>query len=100
MPKVGNKHYAYTAAGIAKAKNAAKKLGTKLKMHTGGLGFKTTDNLKKKVKGTKTAQLKTKGMDALNPVIKAAEELRRKRLMQSLQTEYEKSAKSKRGRRG
>tara|TARA_B100001250_G_C19530458_1_gene670154 strand:+ start:388 stop:693 length:306 start_codon:yes stop_codon:yes gene_type:complete len=101
MPKVGNKHYAYTAAGIAKAKNAAKKLGTKLKMHTGGLGFTTTDNLKKKkVKGTKTAQLKTKGMDALNPVIKLADEQRRKRLMQSLQTEYEKSAKSKRGRRG
>ena len=44
MPKVGNKHYAYTAAGIAKAKNAAKKLGTKLKMSMGGdignLGFK------------------------------------------------------------
>ena len=36
MPKVGNKHYAYTAAGIAKAKKAAKKLGTKLKMSKGG----------------------------------------------------------------
>jgi len=63
MPKVGNKHYAYTAAGIAKAKNAAKKLGTKLKMsvggHIGNLGFKTVDNLKKNNNGTKMAQLKT-----------------------------------------
>ena len=99
MPKVGNKHYAYTAAGIAKAKNAAKKLGTKLKMsvggHIGNLNFTTTDNLK-----NKTAQLKTKGMDAFDSLIKLADEERRKRLMQSLQTEYEKSAKSKRGRRG
>ena len=53
--------------------------------HKNGMGF---------------VQLKTKGMDALNPVIKAAEELRRKKLIQSLQTEYEKSASSKRGRRG
>jgi hypothetical protein len=30
MPKVGNKHYAYTKAGMAKAKKAAKKSGKKL----------------------------------------------------------------------
>ncbi len=32
MPKVGNKHYAYTPTGIAAAKKAAKKKGTPLKM--------------------------------------------------------------------
>lgn len=30
MPKVGNKHYAYTAKGMAKAKAAAKKSGKKV----------------------------------------------------------------------
>ena len=43
MPKVGNKHYAYTPAGIAKAKTAAKKKGQTLKMSKGG-------NAKKKKK--------------------------------------------------
>jgi hypothetical protein len=32
MPKVGNKHYAYTPQGIKAAKKAAKKKGTPLKM--------------------------------------------------------------------
>ena len=102
MPKVGNKHYAYTAAGIAKAKKAAKKLGTKLKMHTGGhignLGFTTVDNLKKNNNGTKTAQMKTKGMDAFNPLIKLADEERKKRLQESLQKEYMEAVKSRRRR--
>ena len=102
MPKVGNKHYAYTPKGIAMAKSAAKKMGTKLKMHTGGhignLGFKTVDNLKKNNNGTKTAQMKTKGMDSLNPVIKLADKERRKRLMESLQKEYMEAVKSKRRR--
>lgn len=31
MPKVGSKHYAYTAKGMAKAKAAAKKKGMKVK---------------------------------------------------------------------
>jgi hypothetical protein len=30
MPKVGNKHYSYTAKGMAKAKAAAKKSGKKV----------------------------------------------------------------------
>ena len=30
MPKVGKKHYAYTAKGMAKAKAAAKKKGMKV----------------------------------------------------------------------
>ena len=30
MPRVGNKHYAYTPAGMAKAKAAAKKRGKKV----------------------------------------------------------------------
>ena len=30
MPKVGNKHYAYTKKGMAKAKSAAKKSGKKV----------------------------------------------------------------------
>ena len=30
MPKVGNKHYAYTQKGMAKAKAAAKKSGKKV----------------------------------------------------------------------
>jgi len=30
MPKVGNKHYAYTKKGMAKAKAAAKKSGKKV----------------------------------------------------------------------
>jgi hypothetical protein len=30
MPKVGNKHYAYTKAGMAKAKTEAKKKGVKV----------------------------------------------------------------------
>lgn len=30
MPKVGNKHYAYTPAGYAAAKKAAKKSGSKI----------------------------------------------------------------------
>jgi|TARA_R110000765_G_scaffold420581_1_gene525713 hypothetical protein len=30
MPKVGNKHYAYSAKGMAKAKSAAKKSGKKV----------------------------------------------------------------------
>jgi hypothetical protein len=30
MPKVGNKHYAYTKKGMAKAKAAAKKSGKKM----------------------------------------------------------------------
>tara|TARA_R100000742_G_C4232822_1_gene54027 strand:- start:69 stop:380 length:312 start_codon:yes stop_codon:yes gene_type:complete len=103
MPKVGNKHYAYTAAGIAKAKNAAKKMGTKLKMHMGGhignLGFTTVNNLKKKLNGKKTAQLKTKGLEGANPIIKLADEQRRKRLMQSLQEEHAKSTKDRNRRR-
>jgi len=48
--------------------------------HKNGMGF---------------VQLKTKGMDALNPVIKTAEELRRKKLMQSLQEEHAKSTKDR-----
>ena len=51
--------------------------------HKNGMGF---------------VQLKTKGMDALNPVIKTAEELRRKKLMQSLQKEYEKTVKDRKNR--
>lgn len=31
MPKVGNKHYAYTPKGMAKAKADAKKKGKKVK---------------------------------------------------------------------
>jgi hypothetical protein len=31
MPKVGKKHYSYTPKGIAKAKSAAKKKGTKVR---------------------------------------------------------------------
>ena len=31
MPKVGQKHYAYTAKGKAQAKTAAKRMGTKVK---------------------------------------------------------------------
>ena len=30
MPKVGNKHYSYTAKGMAQAKAAAKKAGKKV----------------------------------------------------------------------
>ena len=30
MPKVGNKHYSYSAKGMAKAKSAAKKSGKKV----------------------------------------------------------------------
>jgi len=96
MPKVGNKHYAYTPKGIAMAKSAAKKMGTKLKMsvggHIGNLGFKTVDNLKggKKVAGV----IK----EAFQPVLDAAAEQRRKRLMDSLQKEYEKSARDRRRR--
>ena len=37
MPKVGNKHYAYTPKGMAKAKAAAKKKGKKV---TYGKSFK------------------------------------------------------------
>jgi hypothetical protein len=31
MPRVGKKHYSYTAKGMAKAKSAAKKKGVKVK---------------------------------------------------------------------
>ena len=31
MPKVGSKHYAYTAKGKQQAKAAAKRMGTKVK---------------------------------------------------------------------
>jgi hypothetical protein len=43
MPKVGDKHFAYTAKGKAKAKAAAKKTGKKVEHSAGG-----------KVKGPKT----------------------------------------------
>ena len=99
MPKVGNKHYAYTAAGIAKAKNAAKKLGTKLKMsvggHIGNLNFTTTDNLK-----NKTARLKTKGLDACNPIIVLADKSRKGRMKASLQAEYKKACAAKKQQKG
>jgi hypothetical protein len=36
MPKVGGKHFDYTAKGIAKAKNYAKSTGKALKMNKGG----------------------------------------------------------------
>ena len=32
MPKVGDKHFSYSAKGIAKAKEAVKKTGKKVKM--------------------------------------------------------------------
>ena len=35
MPKVGGKHFDYTAKGIAKAKNYAKSTGKALKMQKG-----------------------------------------------------------------
>ena len=36
MPKVGGKHFDYTAKGIAKANNYAKSTGKALKMKNGG----------------------------------------------------------------
>ena len=96
MPKVGNKHYAYTPKGIAMAKSAAKKMGTKLKMsvggHIGNLGFKTVDNLKggKKVAGVVK--------DAFKEVFDAAADIRKKKLMESLQKEYMKTAKDRKRR--
>jgi len=36
MPKVGSKHFAYTAKGKAKAKAAAKKTGKKVEYKAGG----------------------------------------------------------------
>lgn len=96
MPKVGNKHYAYTPKGIAMAKSAAKKMGTKLKMsvggHIGNLGFKTVDNLKggKKVAGV----IK----EVFQPVLDLAAEERKKKLMESLQKEYMKTAKDRKRR--
>ena len=58
----------------------------------GNLGFKTVNNLKggKKVAGV----IK----EAFQPVLDAAAEQRRKRLMDSLQKEYEKSARDRRRR--
>jgi hypothetical protein len=36
MPKVGNQHFGYGPAGIAKAKATAKKQGVEVEYHAGG----------------------------------------------------------------
>jgi len=41
MPKVGNKHFAYTEAGVKAAKKAAKKTGKPMKTRNKGKGTKT-----------------------------------------------------------
>ena len=97
MPKVGSKHYAYTPKGIAMAKSAAKKMGTKLKMsvggHIGNLGFKTVDNLKK---GKKVAgAIKDEMVD---PIRKFIKERNIKILKDSLQKEYMKTVKDRKRR--
>ena len=61
MPKVGNRHFGYGPAGIAKAKATAQKQGVEVEYHVGGKVKKR----KIKVRGTGAA---TKGLWARGPM--------------------------------
>tara|TARA_Y100000590_G_scaffold427790_1_gene538366 strand:- start:802 stop:1005 length:204 start_codon:yes stop_codon:yes gene_type:complete len=58
MPKVGDKHFAYTEKGKAKAKAAAKKSGKKVEYKSGG-------KVSKKKSGAKT--ITARGSGAARP---------------------------------
>ncbi len=58
MPKVGKKEFPYTPKGMAMAKNAAKKAGTKVKY---GRGHEATEGAAERKREYGTAKKKPRG---------------------------------------